>query len=84
MVVPRGMTRIFRTGAAELPRGRRGFSVQAGADLPCGRARIFRTDGHESSVRIRFENGGNQKANFVRNNAEGSRNTPQGLFEISL
>ena len=76
MVVPRGTTRIFRTGAAELPRGRR--------DFPCGRARIFRADGHESSVRIRFENGGNQKANFVRNNAKRSRNTPQGSFEISL
>ena len=76
MVVPRGTTRIFRTGAAELPRGR--------ADFPCGRARIFRADGHESSVRVRFENGGNQKANFVRNNAKGSRNTPQGSFEISL
>ena len=49
-----------------------------------GRAQIVRTDGHESSMRIRFENGGNQKANFVRNNAKGSRNTPQGSFEISL
>ena len=69
MVVPRGTTRIFRTGVA---------------DFPCGRARIFHADGHESSVRIWFENGGNQKANFVRNNAKGSRNTPQGSFEISL
>ena len=69
MVVSRGTTRIFRTGATELPRGR---------------ARIFRADGYESSVRIRFENGGNQKANFVRNNAKGSRNTPQGSFKISL
>ena len=77
MVVPRGTTRIFCAG-------RHGSSVRVGADLPCGRARIFRTDGHESSVRIRFENGGNQKANFVRNNAKGSRNTPQGSFEISL
>ena len=84
MVVPRGTTRIFRTGAAESPRGRRGFSVRAGADLPCGRARIFCADGHESSVWIQFGNGGNQKANFVRNNAKRSRNTPQGSFEISL
>ena len=84
MVVPRGTMRIFRTGAAELPRGRHGFFVRAGADLLYGRARIFRADGHESSVRIRFENGENQKANFVRNNAEVSRNTPQGSFEISL
>ena len=69
MAVPRGTTRIFRTGAA---------------DFPCGRAWIFRADGHESSVWIQFENGGNQKANFVRNNAKRSRNTPQGSFEISL
>ena len=75
MVVPRGTTRIFRTGAAEIPRGRRGFSARAGADLPCRRARI---------LWIQFENGGNQKANFVRNNAKRSRNTPQGSFEISL
>ena len=84
MVVPRGTTRIFRTGAAELLRGRRGTSARVDADLPCGRARIFRADGYESSVRIRFENGGNQKANFVRNNAKRSRNTPQESFEISL
>ena len=84
MVVPWRMTRIFRTGAVELPHGRCRFSVRAGADLPCGRARIFRADGHESSVRIRFENGGNQKANFMRNNAKRWRNTPQGSFEISL
>ena len=91
MVVPRGTTQVFRTGAAELPRGRRGFSAQvprnfrAGAvDFPCRRARIFRAGGRGSSVRIRFENGRNQKANFVRNNAKRSRNTPQGSFEISL
>ena len=76
LVVPRGMTRIFRTGAAELPRGKRGFFVWV--------AQIFRTDGRESSMRIRVENGGNQKANFVRNNAKGSRNAPQGSFKISL
>ena len=62
--------RNFRAGAAELPRGW---------------ARIFRASGRRSSsVWIRFENGGNQKANFVRNNAKRSRNTPQGSFEISL
>ena len=59
MVVPRGTTRIFRTRAAELPRGcrgtsaraprnfragGRGSSVRAGADLPRRRARIFRAD----------------------------------------
>ena len=64
--------------------GRRGTSARADVDFSCGRARIFRADGHEASVRIRFENGGNQKANFVRNNAKRSRNTPQGSFEISL
>ena len=70
---------------------RRGFSARVprnfragAADFPCGRARIFRADGHESSVRIRFENGGNQKANFVRNNTKRSRNMLQGSFEISL
>ena len=84
VVVPRGTTWIFRTGVAELPRGRRGFSVRVGADFPCGRVRIFRADRHESSVRIWFENGGNQKANFVRNNAKESRNMPQGSLEISL
>ena len=84
MVVPRGTTQIFRTGAAEFPRGRRGTSARAprnfraGAELPRGRARIFRADGHESSVR--FENGRNQKAN----NAKRSRYTPQVSFEISL
>ena len=36
MVVPRGTTRIFRTGAAELPRRRRGTSAQTGTNLPCG------------------------------------------------
>ena len=55
---------------------RSGFSARA--------QRNFRAGGRGSSVRIRFENGGNQKANFVRNNAKGSRNTPQGSFEISL
>ena len=84
MVVLRGTSRILRTGAAELPRkwmrifraGGRRSSVRAGADLPRRRARIFRADS--------VENGGNQKANFVRNNAKESRNTPQGSFEISL
>ena len=40
---PRGTTRNFRAGAAELPRGRRGTSARADAnsarvdaDLPCG------------------------------------------------
>ena len=71
--------RNFRAGAAELPRRCRGTSTRVDADLQCGRAQIFRTDGHESYVRIRFENGRNQKANFVRNNTKRSRNTPQGI-----
>ena len=33
---------------------------------------------------IRVENGRNQNANFVCINAEGSRKTSQGLFELSL
>ena len=64
----------------ELLCGHRGTSVQADVDLPCGWARIFCADGHGSFVRIRVENGGNQKANYVRNNAKGSRNSPQGSF----
>ena len=44
VVVPRGTTRIFRTGAAELPHGRarifraggHGSSTQTGTNLPCG------------------------------------------------
>ena len=65
-----------RKNDADFPRGRRGFFVRV--------VQIFRADGHESSMRIRVENGGNKKANFVRNNAKGSRNAPQGSFEISL
>ena len=74
----------FRAATAELPCGHHGTSARAGTDLPCGRAQIFRADGQESSVQIQFENGGNQKANYVPSNAKGSRNTPQGSFEISL
>ena len=69
VVVPRRHPRIFRSGGC-------GFSVRAGADLPRRRTRI--------SVLIWVENGRNQKANFARNNAEGSRNTSQGLFKLSL
>ena len=80
----RGIPWLFRAErhgfSARVPRN---FCAGA-AELPRGWTRIFRADGHESSVRIRFENGGNQKANFVRNNAKRSRNTPQRSFEISL
>ena len=69
----------------------RGWSAWNDADFPhgcrgtsAGGPRNFCAEGHKSSVRIRFENGGNQKMNFVRNNAKESRNTPQGSFEISL
>ena len=51
-------------GAAELLRGHRGTSARVDADFPCGRERIFCADGHGSSVRIRVENGRNQKANL--------------------
>ena len=61
---------------AEFPRGCRGTSARA--------PRNFRAGGRGSSVRIRVENGENQKAKFVRNNAKGSRNKPQGSFELSL
>ena len=47
-------------GAAELPRG--------WTRIPHRRTQIFRAGGSGSSVRIRVENGGNEKANFVRNN----------------
>ena len=35
-------------------------------------------------LRIRVENGRNQKVNFVRNNAEGLSKPLQGSFELSL
>ena len=63
----------------------RGCSVRNDADFPHGchgtstqALRNFRTGGHGFSVRA------GAKANFVRNNAKGSRNTLQGLFKISL
>ena len=56
-------------------RGHPRIVVWSDADLPhsgCG-----------SSVRIRVENGRDQKANFLRSNAEGLRKTSQGSFELS-
>ena len=50
--------------------------VQFDADLMRGRMQV--------SLVYLVENGGNQKANIVRNNAEGSRKTSQGFFELSL
>ena len=55
-----GTMQIFRTGAAELPHRR---------------TQIFRAGERRSSVRIRVENGGNQKANFVHNNRLKDRET---------
>ena len=67
----------------------RGCSVQTPADScavrrgsSTGRLRIF-CAGDTNLPRIRVENGGNQKKNFVRNNAEGLRKTLQGSFELS-
>ena len=54
---------------ADLLQGSCGSSTQADMNFP----------------QIRVENGGNQKANFVRNNnAEGSRKTLRDLFELSV
>ena len=50
------------------PRRHPRIVVRSCADLPW----IFCTGGHGSSVRIPVENGGDHKANFVRNNAEGA------------
>ena len=63
---------------------RGGSSARADTDFTCGWARIFHADKHGSSVRFWVENGRNQKAKFVRNNAEGSINTLQRSFELSL
>ena len=68
----------FRGFSAQTPQ----IVVQNDADLPQG--------GCGSSTQVaanfpRIENDGNQKANFMRNNnAEGSRKTSQGSFELSL
>ena len=69
MVVPRRHLRIV---------------VWNDADLPRRRTQIFHAGGRGSSVQNQVENGRNQKANFVCNNTEGSRNTSQGSLELSL
>ena len=91
MVVPRRHPQIVVRDDTDLPHGCRessaradADSAQVDADFLCGWAWIFRTDGHGSPVRIQVENGRNLKANFVRNNAEGSRNMSQGLLKLSL
>ena len=76
MVVPCGHPRIVVRNDMDLPHGRMQI-FHAGV-------RIFCADGHGSSMRIRVENDGNQKADFVCNNAEGSRNTSRGLFKFII
>ena len=68
MVVLRRHTRIVVRHDADLSQGGCGSSV--GADM--------------NLLQIWVENGSNQKVNFVCNNAEGSRKTSQGSFELSL
>ena len=58
-----GTTRIFGTGAANLPHG--------WTQILCRRTRIFRGGEHRFSMQIWVENGGNQKANFMRNMKDG-------------
>ena len=84
MVVPHGHPRIVARNNADLPHGCHRSSVQVDADFPCGRAQIFHAKLHGSSVRNWVENGRNQKANFVCNNTEESRNMSQGSLELSL
>ena len=55
MVVLRRHLRIVVRYDADLPQGDHRYSAQADLSVP----------------QIRVENGGNQKANFMRNNAEG-------------
>ena len=68
MVVPCRHPWIVVRYNANLPQGGHGSSARADVNLP----------------QIRVENSGNQKANFVRNNAERLRQTSQGPFELSL
>ena len=77
MVVPRGHPRIVVQNDADLPHGYSGTSVQADADFPCGRVRIFRAD---SGRKWRKPEGKLR----VQQPAEGSRNTSQGSFKLSL
>ena len=68
MVVSRRHPQIVVWSDVDFPQGGCGSFVRADTNLLC----------------IRVENGVNQKANFLRNNAEGSRKTSQGSFELSL
>ena len=68
MVVPHRHPWIVVWYDADLWKDGRGSSARADTNL----------------LRIWVENGRSQKANFVLNNAEGSRNTSQESFELSL
>ena len=59
MVVLRRHPRIVVRYDADLPQGDQRYSARADMNVP----------------QIRVENGGNQKANFMRNNAEGCMHT---------
>ena len=68
MVLPRRHPRIIVQSDMDFPQGGRGSSTRVDTDLQ----------------QIQVEISRNQKANFVRNTAEGSRKTLQGSFKISL
>ena len=69
----------FPRNSVVVPRRHLQIVVPSDVDLPHRQAQIFCADGLGSSMQIRVENGGNQKANF---NAEGLRMTSQGSFEL--
>ena len=68
VVVPHRHPQIVVRYDADLPQAGCGSSPRADTNLP----------------RVRVENGGNQKANFVCNKAEESRKTWEGSFKWSL
>ena len=66
-----------------VPCGHPQIVVRNEADLPqVGRRSSARVD--TNFLRIRVENGGNQNANFMHNNAERLRETSQASFKLSL
>ena len=71
---------------AEFPRGCRGTSAQVPRNFRAGAAELPRgRRGTSARVDADLPCGfGLKMAKFVRNNAKGSRNTPQGSFELSL
>ena len=72
MVVPCGHLQIVVRNDVDFPHRCHETSTQADADSPYGRARI--------NARIWVENGGNQKANFVRNTRVKDQETPGELI----